>query len=100
MKNWLRKKLLKFLNESTQEEVVRESAYAGNAIVVKGSNSSINAEPTLNFTVFSAVGGKVIEFRRYDRRTDRSDSTMYVIGKDENFGEKIAKISTLEIMKE
>jgi hypothetical protein len=99
MKQWLRRKLLKLLNDSSNE-LVRESPYPSNTIgSVKGSSSSINSDPTLNFTVFSAVGGKVVEFRRYDRRTDRADSTMYVIGNDQDFGERIAKIATMENLK-
>jgi hypothetical protein len=57
------------------------------------------AEPILNFRVFGAVGGQVIEFRRYDRKTDRSDTTTYIITKDQDFGEKISKIANLEMLK-
>jgi hypothetical protein len=99
MKQWLRKKLLKLLNEGEQDQVVRESTGYLSSPVKGISSSSINSDPTLNFTVFSAVGGKVVEFRRYDRKTDRSDSTMYVIGHDQDFGERIAKIATMENLK-
>ena len=44
-------------------------------------------------------GGKVVEFNRYDPKTDRNDRQVYIIGKDEDFGEKIAKISTLEALR-
>ena len=56
-------------------------------------------DPILNFSVFSAVGGSVVEFRRYDRKTDRSDTTTYIIHKDDDFGEKISKIANLELLK-
>lgn len=62
-------------------------------------SNTLDSEATLTFTVYNAIGGKVVEFRRYDRKNDRSDHTVYVIGKDEDFGEKISKISTLEVMK-
>jgi len=55
--------------------------------------------PILNFRVFSAVGGQVVEFRRYDRKTDRSDTSTYIITKDDDFGEKISKIANLELLK-
>ena len=58
-----------------------------------------DAEPILNFRVFSAVGGQVVEFRRYDRKTDRSDTTTYIITKDQDFGEKISKIANMEMLK-
>jgi hypothetical protein len=63
------------------------------------SKSGLESNATLQFTVYNAIGGKVVEFRRYDNRTDRSDFSVYVIGKDEDFGEKIAKIATLETLK-
>ena len=59
----------------------------------------IDSDPTLQFKVYSAVGGKIVEFTRYDRKSDRHDHQIYVIGKDEDFGEKIAKISTLEVLR-
>jgi hypothetical protein len=62
-------------------------------------SNTLDSEATLTFTVYNAIGGKVVEFRRYDRKNDRSDHTVYVIGKDEDFGEKISRISTLEVMK-
>jgi len=68
------------------------------AVRVAGSNE-LESEATLTFIVFNAIGGKVVEFRRYDRKTDRSDNTVYVIAKDEDFGEKIARIATLETLK-
>ena len=65
-----------------------------------GGSSTLDSDAQLTFTVYNAIGGKVVEFRRYDRRTDRSDHAVYVIGKDEDFGSKIAKISMLEVMKD
>ena len=59
----------------------------------------IDSDPTLQFKVYSAVGGKIVEFTRYDRKSDRHDHQIYVIGKDEDFGEMIAKISTLEVLR-
>jgi hypothetical protein len=53
----------------------------------------------LNFKVYSAVGGKVVEFRRYDRHKDRNDTTTYIITNDQDFGERIAKIAMIENLK-
>ena len=63
------------------------------------TRSGIDSEPTLQFKVYSAVGGKIVEFSRYDRKTDRHDHQVYIINKDEDFGEKISKISTLEVLR-
>lgn len=61
--------------------------------------SMCDSNPILTFRVFSAVGGSVVEFRRYDRKTDCSDTTTYIITKDQDFGEKISKIANLEMLK-
>lgn len=70
----------------------------GNSIAAVGGRD-IGTDPTLQFKVYSAVGGKIVEFSRYDRKLDRAEHQIYIIGKDEDFGEKIAKISTLEVLR-
>jgi hypothetical protein len=57
------------------------------------------SDPVLNFRVFSAVGGKIVEFRRYDRQRDRHEIQTYIITNEQNFGERIAKIATMENIK-
>jgi hypothetical protein len=72
----------------------------GNSISnLSSSTGLVDSDATLQFKVYNAVGGKVVEFTRYDRQKDRADHQIYVIGKDEDFGEKIAKISTLEVLR-
>jgi hypothetical protein len=71
----------------------------GNAISTISGRTHIDSEPTLQFKVYSAVGGKIVEFHRYDPKTDRTDRQIYIVGRDEDFGEKIAKISTLEVLR-
>jgi hypothetical protein len=65
----------------------------------KSEDASPSDDPVLNFKVYSAVGGKLVEFRRYDRKNDRNDSTTYIITNDQDFGERIAKIATMENLK-
>jgi hypothetical protein len=71
----------------------------GNTISTISGRNHIDSDPTLQFKVYSAVGGKIVEFTRYDRKNDRHDHQVYIINKDEDFGEKIAKISTLEVLR-
>jgi hypothetical protein len=59
----------------------------------------VNSDPTLQFKIYNAIGGKVVEFSRYDRMKDRHFHDIYIIGKDEDFGTKIAKIAMLEVLK-
>lgn len=90
---WLKRKIRNWLEESDKAECVQLTA--SRDVEAKMCDS----EPILHFRVFSAVGGKVVEFRRYDRKTDRNDTTSYIITNDQDFGDRIAKIATMESLK-
>jgi len=91
---WLKRKLRNWVDDAREEPDM--------VLGIKSRDVAAQmceAEPILNFRVFSAVGGQVVEFRRYDRKTDRSDTSTYIIHKDDDFGEKISKIANLELLK-
>ena len=93
---WLRNKVIKWVREDWDK--AREDT--GMAIRSRDFDATpYEEDPILNFRVFSAVGGQVVEFRRFDRKTDRSESTTYIIHKDDDFGDKIAKVANLEMLK-
>ena len=64
------------------------------------STRDVGSDPTLQFKIYNAIGGKVVEFTRYDRQKDRAFHDIYIIGRDEDFGDKIAKIAMLETLKD
>jgi hypothetical protein len=92
--NWLKRKVRRWLD--SEKDQCYPSTKMSNSIA---STRDINSDASLNFKVYNAVGGKIVEFSRYDRKNDRSDHQIYIIGRDEDFGEKIAKISTLEVLR-
>lgn len=53
----------------------------------------------MNFTIHSAAGGYILEYRTYDRKNDRNDNKLHIINEDQNLGECIGKIITLEILR-
>ena len=94
--NWLKNKVIKWVKEDWDNP--REDRSVG--IRARDFDAvPYEEDPILNFRVFSAVGGQVVEFRRYDRKTDRTESTTYIIHKDDDFGDKIAKVANLEMLK-
>jgi hypothetical protein len=103
--NFFKRMIVKWVREDWDNARQEQDCYAtpkmsrGNAISTISGRASIDSEPTLQFKVYSAVGGKIVEFHRYDPKSDRTDRQIYIVGKDEDFGEKIAKISTLEILR-
>lgn len=90
---WLKRKLAKWVNEYNNEPKPSREG------ILVGEQDSVSSDSILNFRVFSAVGGRVVEFRHYDRKMDRNHTTTYIITNDQDFGERISKIATLEVMK-
>ncbi len=56
-------------------------------------------EDRITFELSTAVGGRILNVRRYDTRTDRHDSQTYVIPSGEDVGARVAKILNLELIK-
>jgi len=63
--------------------------------VTKGSSIGDRSNG-MNFTVHAATGGKVIQVSVYDPRTDRHNTSLYVITDKEDLGEELAQIITKE----
>jgi hypothetical protein len=53
----------------------------------------------IHFTVYVANGGRIVETRRVDRKTDRSTNGLYIITNDQDFGREIDKIITQEALR-
>lgn len=63
------------------------------------SRGSAEGEDRISFELTSAVGGRILNVRRYDERKDRHDNTTYVIPTGEDVGTRVAKIVNLELLK-
>jgi hypothetical protein len=91
--SWIKRKLRNWLLDDSPGE-------CANALVRSSDVESVSeSDPILNFRVFSAVGGRVVEFRTYDRQKDRNFTQTYIITNDQDFGDRIAKIATMESLK-
>ena len=100
--NWFKRMVVKWVREDWDNARQERDCYPSPKAI--GSNSvstrDVNSDPTLQFKIYTAIGGKVVEFSRYDRKMDRHFHDIYIIGKNEDFGEKIAKIAMLESLKD
>jgi hypothetical protein len=63
------------------------------------SSSDVESDDGLNITVRQAIGGRVVTFRHYDRKTDRNNNRIYVIPDDLDFERELGKMITLESMR-
>ena len=53
----------------------------------------------LNIQVHAAHGGKIVTFRKYDRKSDRSNNQVYLIPDDRDFERELGKLITMESMR-
>ena len=53
----------------------------------------------MSFTIYSANGGYVMEYSKYDERTDRHNQTLHIIPSEQDLGQGIAHIITYEMLK-
>jgi hypothetical protein len=61
-------------------------------------SDEIHTEP-ITFKMFKANGGWAIEFRQYDNKNDRIDTSLYVVNNEEELGKNISQIITMEALK-
>jgi hypothetical protein len=53
----------------------------------------------MRFQLYRASGGYVVETRHYDQKNDRTQHKLYIIKDDEDVGESIGKIITMESLR-
>jgi len=74
----------------------QKMAIAGAQTISRGNPEG---EDRISFELTSAVGGRILNVRRYDDRKDRHDNQTYVIPSGEDVGARVAKIVNLELLK-
>ena len=86
-----RQRLRNWLNKD-----INDSADIPHDIAVE--EASLNSEG-IRFQLYRAAGGYVVETRCYDRRADRNENKMYIITDDQDVGDAIGKIITMESLR-
>ena len=79
------------------EEPATLSKSLRNRVTIRGND--IDSDEGLNITVRKAIGGKIVTFRHYDHKTDRTSHKLYVVPDDLNFDKELGKMITLESMR-
>ena len=74
----------------------RDEKFAYNAMTGSAINQLSDGHVGINFIMYSAIGGQVIQVRSYDRVQDRSNNSLYIITEKDNLGEELAQIITRE----
>ena len=94
--NWLKRRLRNWLD--SDRNMPETAQWAKNSAVLR-SSSDIDSEDGLSITVRNAIGGRIVTFRHYDRKTDRSNHRLYIVPEDQDFERELGKMITLENMR-
>jgi len=87
---WLKRKIRNWLEND--EYLITESSS------IKLTTNTLNSDG-FKIYVYRANGGIVLETSVYDRHKDRNHNGLYVVTEDEQLGDTIAKIITMESLK-
>lgn len=79
-----------------EERQIKMATLSAPSMVERGRPEG---DDRISFELTAAVGGRILNVRRYDERKDRNDATTYVIPTGEDVGSRVAKIINLELLK-
>lgn len=62
------------------------------------TSTSIGARG-MNFSLYSASGGYIVEYRRFDEKRGENINNLHIINTDDDLGERIGQIVTMELLR-
>ena len=95
---WFKKKIISWVREDWNK--VRNEGFEepSTVSVSSGKRRSIDHNG-MNFTLYSASGGYIMEYKTYDPKIDKQYTALHIIPSDQELGQGIAHIITLEMLK-
>jgi hypothetical protein len=97
--NWLKLKLRNWVMSAHDEDESKVSnKVSRRGIAISTDSETLSTEP-LRLSVYRANGGTVVESRTYDRQKDRSQTQLHIVGHDQDLGESLSKIITMEALR-
>ena len=94
MIKWVRRKIITWVRDDWNE-----ASRSNSVIAVRDVEHRPEQQPVLNFRIYSATNGQILEFSKYDRKNDQHTNTVYIIEKDKDIGEYVAKCLSMELLK-
>jgi hypothetical protein len=98
--NWLFRWLSRKIDRANQKQTPHPNDWRGNQL----SSSVSIREDRLNsdgmsFRIHRASGGMVVEHTHYDNKTDENYNSIHIITDDQDLGEQLSKIITIEMLR-
>jgi hypothetical protein len=97
--NWLKLKFRNWINSAQDEcEKVNMMGSKHRGLTVTSDGETLSSEP-LRLSIYRANGGTIVETRVYDRQKDRSTNQLHIVGHDQDLGQSLSKIITMESLR-
>jgi hypothetical protein len=97
MIGFIKRKVISWVREDWEK--ARFKSALGRDEVVSVDHDGIMDEP-IRIELQGVIGGHLMRVRQpYDRKTDRTASSTYIINSGEDIGARVAKIINLELLK-
>ncbi len=97
---WFYRKAKWAWDNKDEMEVLVSGKTIGRANQLIAVSEDSSWEDGLRINVKKVIGGFVISFRSYDRKTDRSNDRHYIITDEQDFEKELGKFITLESMRQ
>ena len=98
MINWFKQKVIQWVREDWNKARPEQDVLVSNTIGTISKGRRLD-QHGMNFTIYSANGGYVMEYSMYDPRTDERNNALHIITSDQDLGQGIAHIITLEMLR-
>jgi len=94
---WLKRLIWQWNLEGRELLEYSNSKPMTNRLAIRGND--VDSDEGLNITVRKAIGGKIVSFRNYDNKQDRSSYKLYVVSDELDFDKELGKMITMESMR-
>ena len=103
--NWFKRMVVRWVREDWDNAGTETTSVNATGLMkprrsIGIDSSTLDGHAGLNITVMSAVGGKIITFRHWDRRTDDNKYRHYVIPDELDFERELGKMITMESLRQ
>jgi hypothetical protein len=96
---WFKNKVIQWVKEDWNKARPEQDMLVSNSIGTAVSKGRRFEQNGMNFTIHSANGGYVMEYSTYDSKKDERNSALHIITSDQDLGQGIAHIITLEMLR-
>lgn len=93
------KKMKLTLKQKIRNWIMNDDAEYSNDVVLQVDEARGLNSDGMRFDLFKASGGYIVETRYYDAKTDRTHNKLHIIKDDQDIGEAMGKIITMESLR-